>query len=430
MQPFGAKGIVPRAVHWGCLKGPTSQDTVLMTEYKIVDLFAGTGGMGLAALRSSALRDRGRIVWTAEINPVYTSSIERNYKYFAERIGDKSQVPDTVAPADLSRRNALATAREVASRHDGIDILLAGPPCQGFSLANRRSRVADNPLNALSLKVVTFVRALSPSIVILENVPGIRTLRAEEEASRTTIQVLEERLRKLKYDTHVMLLDAADYGVPQHRLRSFLVAVKRKTMEDLSVLVPRASHGPGRAAPYVSVHDAFSDLPSVDNGAVDLTTRYGLGPQNAFQRKMRRGSMRALADHITSRHSDYVLRRFAKIPPGGNWTSIAKMMTNYSDAARTHLNIYHRLDPTEPAKTIGNFRKAMLVHPSETRGLSLREAARLQSIPDWYRFAEPNVPVTRSVVPHLNAYQQQIGNAVSFLLTEKLVSHVVNKVQI
>jgi len=105
-------------------------------------------------------------------------------------------------------------------------------------------------------------------------------------------------------------------------------------------------------------------------------------------------------------------------------------MNNYADASRTHLNIYHRLLPTSPAKTIGNFRKAMMVHPSEHRGLSLREAARLQSIPDWFAFSDPTVVRTRDVVPGLNHYQQQIGNAVSYLLTETLLTHVADTLRL
>jgi len=140
---------------------------------------------------------------------------------------------------------------------------------------------------------------------------------------------------------------------------------------------------------------------------------------------MRENSSEYVTDHLTSRHSPYVLERYEKVPQGGNWMSIPTMMSNYADVSRTHLNIYHRLRADEPARTIGNFRKAMTIHPFETRGLSLREAARLQSIPDWFAFTNPSEQLVRAVVPGLNAYQQQIGNAVSFLLTERLVSHVV-----
>src|SRR5262249_14083532 len=92
-------------------------------------------------------------------------------------------------------------------------------------------------------------------------------------------------------------------------------------------------------------------------------------------------------DHVTSRHADYVIDRYRRIPQGGNWENIRDHLTNYTDVSRTHSNIYRRLRWNEPSITIGQYRKSMLVHPSQHRGLSLREAARLQSFPDWFRFS-------------------------------------------
>jgi DNA (cytosine-5)-methyltransferase 1 len=119
-----------------------------------------------------------------------------------------------------------------------------------------------------------------------------------------------------------------------------------------------------------------------------------------------------------------VLDRYRAIPAGGNWTAIRQKLRNYSNPDNTHTNIYHRLDPTKPSKTIGNFRKAMTIHPWEDRGLSLREAARLQSIPDWLRFFSDQSEIYRGQLRGLGARQQQVGNAVCFRLTSELVSHL------
>lgn len=397
-----------------------------MARLSIVDLFAGTGGMGLAALCSDYFRHAGRIVWTAELDPRYVNVINRNYVRFAKSIGKPSQVPKKCLATDLAKLSALRAARKIKEQVGRIDLMLAGPPCQGFSLANRLSRNHKNPQNALSLVVTRYVRALRPRLLILENVPGIRTVRTgPRKADTTTTDILQRRLRRLGYQSEVILLNARDYGVPQSRLRSFLVAARdvadRSRWERL---VPPASHGPGHTKDYVTVSDALGDLPPIPNGCCELTTRYGSPARTQFQRTMRRHTNGVVSDHLTSRHSEYVLKRYARIPQGGNWQAIESMMTNYQDASRTHLNIYQRLKSDEPARTIGNFRKSMTVHPSQDRGLSLREAARLQSIPDWISFADPEETATRDVVPGLNAYQQQIGNAVSYLLTEALVSHV------
>ena len=96
-----------------------------------------------------------------------------------------------------------------------------------------------------------------------------------------------------------------------------------------------------------------------------------------------------ILDHITSRHSEYVLARFRMIRPGENWTAIRHMMSNYSQKDSTHSNIYRRLEWNRPSVTLGHYRKSMLIHPGQDRGLSLREAMRLQSFPDWYRLMGP-----------------------------------------
>jgi DNA (cytosine-5)-methyltransferase 1 len=410
---------------------PLGSEEAHVRRYNIVDLFAGTGGMGLAALSVPCFERSGRIVWTAEINPRYVDTIKRNYRHYAEMIGTADQVPRHCVPTDLSKRRVLEVAKTVRSKWNHIDIALAGPPCQGFSLANRLSRTHDNPMNRLSLAVLPLIRVLEPRLFILENVPGIRTLRTATGNRETTMQILQRRLRGLGYSSSVLVLNAADYGVPQFRLRSFLVAVRQLPEATiLRNLVPTPTHGPGRALPFVTVNDALGDLPPASNGSCSLEVRYASSPRSAFQALMRKHSNGHVSDHLTTRHSPYVLKRYAKVPQGGNWMSIRSMMSNYEDPDRTHLNIYHRLNSREPARTIGNFRKAMTIHPDETRGLSLREAARLQSIPDWFTFADPLAQITRSVVPGLNQYQQQIGNAVSYLLTEKLLAHVAQALEL
>src|SRR5262249_14240992 len=152
-------------------------------------------------------------------------------------------------------------------------------------------------------------------------------------------------------------------------------------------------HGPAGRLPYVTVLEAIGDLPRLGNG--DAAARDGYDEPSAEDRRrnpflafVRSGAPRnRIEDHVTSRHADYVIDRYRRIPPGGNWEAIVDSMSNYTDVARTHSNIYRRLTWEQPAITIGHYRKSMLVHPQQHRGLSLREAARLQSFPDWFRFA-------------------------------------------
>ena len=127
-----------------------------------------------------------------------------------------------------------------------------------------------------------------------------------------------------------------------------------------------------------------------------------------------------ITDHITSRHADYVIDRYKEIPPGGNWQNIKDKMTNYADLNRTHSNIYRRLTWSDPSVTIGHYRKSMLIHPEQHRGLSLREAARLQSFPDWFMFSG----TTDGRKGGLMHKQQQVANAVCPLLTKAIAEFI------
>jgi site-specific DNA-cytosine methylase len=115
-----------------------------------------------------------------------------------------------------------------------------------------------------------------------------------------------------------------------------------------------------------------------------------------------------------------VIDRYRRIPAGGNWHDIRDQLTNYANVQRTHSNIYRRLVWDEPSITIGHYRKSMLVHPSQHRGLSLREACRLQSFPDWFRFAGTADGGNGGLVHK----QQQLANAVCPLVTQAIAEFI------
>ena len=133
-----------------------------------------------------------------------------------------------------------------------------------------------------------------------------------------------------------------------------------------------------------------------------------------------RGDNHLILDHITSRHSEYVLARFRMVRPGENWTAIRHMMSNYSQKDSTHSNIYRRLEWNKPSVTLGHYRKSMLIHPGQDRGLSLREAMRLQSFPDWYRLWGHEESLTIG----LDRKQQQLANAVPPILAKAVAERI------
>lgn|GEM_PF-157549 len=391
----------------------------------VVELFAGAGGMGLGFLLAETGRSHCRIIFSGEVDPIYVNTLNQNHDAarllgFGNRLAEEK-----IEPVDLRDPQSLRTVGAAAEDAGGVGILIGGPPCQGFSNSNRNSWHAANPNNRLVDVYLDYVKALLPRVFVMENVQGIFWTDKEGELSQPSSSVLEhvrEQTAAAGYQVFVRLLDSVWYGVPQYRSRFFVVGLHRDLgygHDDFSTWgpFPRPSHGPGTRAEHVTVRDAIGDLPALGNGESFAGPYYEPDEDalasNEFLSRLRGGvSPGALTDHITSRHADYVIDRYRRIPEGGNWESIRDLLTNYSDVERTHSNIYRRLTWNEPAVTIGHYRKSMLVHPDQHRGLSLREAARLQSFPDWFRFAGSANGGGGGLVHK----QQQLANAVSPLV--------------
>ena len=165
-----------------------------------------------------------------------------------------------------------------------------------------------------------------------------------------------------------------------------------------------------------TVEDAISDLPELQNGEMteSLPYRYQANKASKYARLMRKGS-KTSKQNFVSKNEDYVIERYKYISQGQNWRAIPdEMMQNYANKNNCHSGIYRRLIASKPSVVISNYRKNMLIHPYEDRGLSVREAARLQSFPDSYLFEGS-----------IQKMQQQIGNAVPPLLAKAVFEHII-----
>ena len=199
------------------------------------------------------------------------------------------------------------------------------------------------------------------------------------------------------------ILNASEYGVPQRRSRLFIIG-SRVTRPKLPS--PITDEPP-------TVAEALLDLPHLQNGASIPSTGYRTRARSDYSRRMRTNS-KTSTNNLVTRNARYVIERYKHIPPGGNWRDIPEyLMKNYSDRTRCHDGIYHRLCWNTPSIVIGNYRKNMLIHPSADRGLSVREAARIQSFPDTYIF-------TGSI----GFQQQQVANAVPPMLAQAVFEQI------
>lgn len=302
---------------------------------------------------------------------------------------------------EISPREVL---NKLGMKKGELDIVIGGPPCQGFSISNMRTRNLDNPKNQLVFKFVEFVRVLKPKWFLMENVAGLDSF--EKGSFRDN---LIEIFHNIGYKTKTIILNAANFGVPQNRNRIFFIG--NRTDNSINFI---ESLKKTKIENHITVNDAISDLPSLENGHNINIKSYRYNRKlTGYQSLMRNGMNGKVCNNFVSKSTDLALKRYRHIMQGENLLILAKrrpsLVTNYKNVWNCHHWIYLRLSWDKPSVALNNYRKNMLIHPDEDRGLSVREAARLQSFPDNYLFYGP-----------LGYQQQQVANAVPPLLVNEL----------
>ncbi len=398
----------------------------------VIDLFAGAGGLGLGFAMARTRGFRYRLLFSGECHPIYVNTLDRNHRALARILRSEmgEYVPEETRSVDLRDKAVLKAIRRYARSAGGLDVVVGGPPCQGFSNANRNSWSASNPHNQHVFLFLDYLSELRPPVFVMENVQGIFwTARNGDRYS--VLERITRMMEGLGYLVFPKILDAVWYGAPQFRSRFFVLGIRgdlRYKANDFGEWgpFPTPTHGPGRQHDYVTVKDSIADLPRIGNGSSRQEMPYtepnkARLSSNEFLRLVRLGAPRdVILDHLTTRHAPYVIDRYRRIPEGGNWEDIVHMLGNYHNVSRTHSNIYRRLLWDEPAVTIGHYRKSMLVHPTQHRGLSLREASRLQTFPDWFRFSGTADGGDGGLVHK----QQQLANAVCPIVARALAEFI------
>lgn len=333
-----------------------------------IDLFSGAGGLSLGAIQAGI-----NVEYAVELETKAAITCSSNHSQL--KMLNKDIALITVDDFDKSIRNK----RDL--------ILFGGPPCQGFSTSNQKNRNKNNSNNWLFKEFIRLAQDLEPEWIVIENVKGLL-----ETENRLFFETIISQLNYLGYTTSHLLLNAFDYGVPQNRNRIFIIGSKRGK----SLAVPK------KALRRVTVKEALLDLPDIENGHNISLMPYRDEPKSDYAESMRGNLSHQVYNNLVTKNSIQIIERYKHIPQGGNWKNIPELlMGNYTDKSRCHTGIYKRLVESEPSVTIGNFRKSMLIHPWKNRGLSVREAARLQSFPDDFIFHGS-----------IGFQQQQVGNAV------------------
>jgi len=349
-------------------------------EYIGIDIFSGAGGLSLGAEWAGV-----KVKTAIEKDKSAAETYRLNHK-------DATVLCDDIRDID---------AHSLVGDNP-VFIIMGGPPCQGFSMSNTKSRNMKNPNNHLFEEFLRFVKDIRPKWFLFENVWGFTKM--EDGKTESYVQ---KRFEDLGYEVTPKVLWADDYGVPQRRNRFFMVG----NIDGIKFEFPKPLEK------KITVEEAIGDLPPLENGDNFEVLDYRVKKREAsdYAKNMRKNSKKALQNYV-SKNNDLVIERYKHIPQGGNWRDIPdELMQNYHDKSRCHSGIYKRLRADQPSVVISNYRKSMLIHPYQNRGLSVREAARIQSFPDDFIFKGP--------ISHI---QQQIGNAVPPLLAKAVIGKILS----
>ena len=376
------------------------------------DMFAGAGGLSLGFL--TARNAQYELVSAVDISPICITTLNKNFSALEQSQEVTGRVKsNAIQLADIAKSQRAYDIIPYSANGQPVDVLVGGPPCQPFSSARRRPPVPSEA--GLVDSFCRIVEQIQPSIFLLENVQGILWQLPSGMSPAVTVM---GRMARVGYRVATRVLDAVWFGAPQHRPRAFIIGLHPRLGNRLGAedAFPLPYHTGTSNRPYNTVANAIGDLPPIPNGHSRLDIPAHHKSQGTNEKRDHR-----VFDHVTSRHAEYVINRFRLIKPGENWTAIRDMMTNYSRRDATHSNIYRRLEWDKPSVTLGHYRKSMLVHPGQDRGLSLREALRLQSFPDWYRlWGHPH-----TLTIGLDRKQQQLANAVPPVLGRAIAERIV-----
>lgn len=309
----------------------------------VVELFCGCGGTSLGFEMAGY-----QIAVGADILRPAIDTFRNNHDGVSTILGDIHKV----SPEQITE---LLNGAQVG-------VLIGGVPCQGFSLNNRK-RHKEDKRNKLYLEFIRFVQALHPRAVVLENVSGMKS-------TGNIVDVIERDLSEASgMKVRSQFLYAPDYGVPQSRLRLLFVGVQGANF-DFNLI--QKTNGPETGKPYYTVGDAISDLPHLEANGV--ATCYHHRPQNDYQRMMREGvGMNQLTNHQAPNHPQNVINMIAKTAQG------APLYERYHQRIRLSMN---DLSPTQVS---GGIRPSFQFgHPTDARGLTIRERCRIQSFPDKF----------------------------------------------
>lgn len=312
--------------------------------YQYIDLFCGAGGLSLGFDHANF-----KNILAVEINPDFAKTYARNFPNHRLMIDDIKNIEN-------DNIKELVGGREV-------DVIIGGPPCQGFSIAGNIGRTfIDDERNRLFKEFVRFVTCVQPKMFVMENVAALAT-HLKGKTIQTIVEAFESAGRG--YRVQYEVLNSVNYGVAQERRRIVIVGIRRDLETEFSY--------PEKSKEIVTIKDVIDDLP-----------------------KLVSGQKSDIPNHEAMKHSAQMLEKMSYVKDGGDRMDIPEALRPRSGDIRKYI----RYDSTKPSVCVtGDMRK--IFHYDQNRALTARELARIQSFPDDFIFEGASIQI-----------QQQIGNAV------------------
>lgn len=356
----------------------------------VIDLFCGCGGFSKGFAEAGFDIKLGIDIWQDAVK-----TFQHNFKNASTITDDITKLTS----ADLLEKCNLSA--------DEIDVIIGGPPCQGFSLSGKR--LLDDPRNILYKSFVKMVDEIKPKIFVMENVPGLVKLFG----GKVKDQVIED-FSQLGYSVKMKQLTACDFGVPQIRKRVFFVGInKSKIFKTIDFPFPEEVFGTEKQN-YVSCKDAISDLDFIgDTTLLKEHDQYVLPARTEYQIQMRNESV-VLMNHLTTIHKEKTRNIIALVPDGCNYKSLPE---EFWQTRKVNI-AWTRMNSSKPCFTIDTGHNHHF-HYRANRVPTVRESARIQSFPDNFEF----LGIKTSQL-------KQVGNAVPPLLAKAIaqsVADVINR---
>ena len=365
-------------------KGPIISGST--RQLNCVDLFAGAGGFSLAAQRA-----KFRVVAAVEIDKYACASYRANlitYKKVTSR--------PKLYPNDILKLEPDVLKKAHFDNGETCDVVLGGPPCQGFSVHRINNAGVDDPRNKLILRYFEFVSCLQPKVFLMENVPGLLWERHKDFLA----EFLTESEKAGYRIVGPIALDARDYGIPQRRRRVFVLGIHSKVEFDDTAWPPPPTHGN---------EEERQKNPSLKRWVTANTV---------FEKPL----LTSDENNVHMSHSEALIEVFKATPKNGGSRSQSGRILECHKDHDGHTDVYGRIDPSIPGPTMTtaciNPSKGRFVHPTEDHGITARHAARFQTFPENFIFKGG-----------ITAAGKQIGNAVPVKLGEILLRTIADGIR-